>query len=37
MKARHLIELEKAGQGPYYYEVKARQDREVEALRTDQQ
>ena len=35
MKARHLTELKKAGQGADYYEVKARQDREVEALKVD--
>ena len=37
MVARHLTELEKAGQGADYHEVKARQDREVEALKADQQ
>jgi hypothetical protein len=35
MKARHLTELEKAGQGPDYHEIKARQDREVEALKAE--
>jgi hypothetical protein len=37
MKARHLTELEKAGQGADYYEVKDRQEREVEALKAAQQ
>jgi hypothetical protein len=37
MKARHLTELEKAGQRADYHEVKARQEREVEALKADQQ
>jgi hypothetical protein len=37
MKARHLTELEKAGQGADYHEVKAWQEREVEALKADQQ
>ena len=37
MVARHLTELEKAGQGADYHEVKARQEREVEALKAAQQ
>jgi hypothetical protein len=37
MKARHLTELEKAGQGADYHDVKARQERDVEALKAAQQ